>query len=133
MLKAFKDFMVRSDLFTVAAGLLMALATFSLLRVAVGSLIEPLITVFIGTAPFELNSFRIGSSEFRYGAMIGAAMTFALASAVAYFLVVMPYRGGPEGSEVVGERRACPECTSSISALAKRCPHCTAVVQLDSV
>jgi large-conductance mechanosensitive channel len=53
MLKEFKEFMLRRDLNTVAAGLVMAFATFYLLEAIVSGLIAPLISIFIGDSPFE--------------------------------------------------------------------------------
>lgn len=128
MLKGLKQSMLRSDLATVAAGLLLALATLFLLQAVVAYLIAPLISVFVGSSPFELNAFTIDTSEFRYGAVIESAITFALAAAAAYLLVAGRYRRhlGPKGP--AADTRACPECTSSISAAAKRCPYCTAVL-----
>ena len=129
MLKGIKEFISRSDAITVAGGLLMALAAFTLIQAAVGYLIAPLIAVVVGEPIFALNSFTIDGSEFRYGAVIEAAITFALVSAAVYFLLVVLHRGR-QGEDGGTGRRACPECMSSISVAAKRCPHCTAMVPL---
>jgi large conductance mechanosensitive channel len=107
----------------------MALAAFFLIQAIVGGLIAPLISVVIGDPIFALNSFMIDGSEFRYGAVIEAVITFALASTAIYFLLVVPYRRH-QGEGGAPDTRACPECTSSISAAAKRCPHCTAVLPM---
>lgn len=127
MLKGIKEFISRSDVITVAGGLLIALAAFTLIQAAVGYLIAPLIAVFIGDPVFAVNSFTIQGSEFRYGAVIEAAIAFALILAAVYFVLVAPYRHR-QGKAGGAERRACPECTSSISVAAKRCPHCTAIL-----
>jgi large conductance mechanosensitive channel len=129
MLKEFKEFMLRSDLVTVAVGLAMAFATFYLVQAVVAYLIAPLISVFVGDPVFEVNAFRVDSSEFRYGAVIEAAITFVLVAAAVYFLLVVPYRRYQSRNGVAENTRACPECTSPISVVAKRCPYCTAVVQ----
>jgi len=129
MFKGLKGFNARGDLLITAGGLLMALAAFFLVQAIVGGLIAPLISVFIGDSTFGFNSFTIAGSEFGYGAVIEATMTFALALAVVYFLLVVPYRR-LQGEGGAANTRACPECTSSISVVAKRCPHCTAVVPM---
>ncbi len=127
MFKGLKGFNLRGDLLIAAGGLLMALAAFFLIQAVVGGLIAPLIAVFIGDSTFGFNSFTIAGSEFGYGAVIEAAMTFALALAAVYLLLVKPYqRLHGEGGSL--KTRVCPECTSWISVAAKRCPHCTAVV-----
>jgi large conductance mechanosensitive channel len=130
MLKEFKEVILRRDLITVAAGLVMALATFYLFQAVVSYMIAPLISVFVGDPIFEANSFHIGGGEFRYGIVIEAAITFVLVTAVVYFFLE-PYRRHWGGDGVAVDTRECPECTSPIPVAAKRCPHCTAVVQSD--
>jgi large conductance mechanosensitive channel len=129
MLKELKEFTLRRDLIAVAAGLVVASATVYLAQAIVTYLIAPVIAIFVGDSIFALNSFTIGGSEFRYGAVIEAAFTFVLALTGIYFLLVVPYRGFQGRNGLSAPIRACPECTSPISALAKRCPYCTAVVQ----
>ena len=130
MLKELKEVILRSDAIAVAAGLVMAFATFYLVQAVVAYVIAPLIAVFVGDPVFEANSFSIGGSEFRYGAVIEAVITFALAATVVY-LVLVPYRRHRGEPGVAAKLRACPECTTSISVAAKRCPYCTAVVLPD--
>ena len=131
MVKEFKEFMLRSDLITVAVGLVMAFATFYLVEAVVAGLIAPLIAIFVGAPDFESNTFTISGSDFRYGAVIEAAIAFVLAAAAVYFLFIMTYRRYQGRNGVAAKTRACPECTSAISVIAKRCPHCTAAVQSD--
>ncbi|HEU4736169.1 MAG TPA: MscL family protein [Solirubrobacterales bacterium] len=126
-----KEFVQRSDLITIAAGLLMALAVFALAQAVVAGLIAPLIAIFFGDDLFfSASAFTIHGSEFRYGVVIEAVLTFALAAAAVYFLLVSPRGHRWATAEVAEKARACPECTSSISVAAKRCPHCTAVLSM---
>jgi large conductance mechanosensitive channel len=124
-----KVFVERNDLITIAAGLLMALAAFTLVQAIVAGFIAPLIAMIFGDDLFfSASAFTIHGSEFRYGVVIEAALTFGLAAAAVYFLLITP-RGRRWAAAGVAEKtRACPECTSSISVAAKRCPHCTALV-----
>jgi large conductance mechanosensitive channel len=124
MLKAMRDSISRSELITLALGLTLALAAWTLIEEAVANLIAPLISVFIGQTPFEANSFTINGSEFGYGQVIEAAITFLLVAA----LVVIVYQRS-RGRAAAGKTRECPECTSAIPVAAKRCPACTAVIQ----
>jgi large conductance mechanosensitive channel len=131
MLRGFKEFMLRSDLITIVVGLVMALATFYLVEAVVAALVGPLIAIFVGRSDFGSNAFTISGSDFRYGAVVEAAITFVLAAVAVYLLLVVPYRRYQGGKGVATRTGVCPECTSSISVAAKRCPHCTAVVQPD--
>jgi large-conductance mechanosensitive channel len=79
----------------IAVGLLIALATFTLLEAIVANLIAPLIAAFVGEAPFLANSFSINSSEFGYGYVIQSTILFVFVAAVAYLLLALSRRRGP--------------------------------------
>lgn len=128
MLKGFRDFALRDDLITVAVGLVMALATFTLVQAVVGGLIAPIVTAVLGQDNLVSLSFSINGNEFLYGAVIEAAIAFVATAAAVYFFVVVPFKAYQERRGIPDKTRSCPECTSSISVAAKRCPHCTASV-----
>lgn len=119
----------RRDAVVIAFAISIGIATYYAVSAIVDGLIGPLISVFIGVSHFELNSFTIGTSEFRYGAVLEATFTFALLIAVARAIL---RRGG--GSRAggdplfVGPLRPCPQCTVAIPAEAGRCPYCTEVL-----
>ncbi|MGN6663281.1 MAG: MscL family protein [Solirubrobacterales bacterium] len=81
----------------VAVGIAVGLAAFDFLQAVVAGLVTPVIAIFVGDSHFELNSFTIEGSEFSYGAVIQDGLTLLLVSAVAYFLILRPYRRGREG------------------------------------
>ena len=133
MLKGFKEFMLKGDLITVAVGLVMALATFAVVEALVEGLITPIVAAVFGEPDFGGLAFTINGSEFHYGAVINAAVTFVATATAVYFFVVMPYKAYQEAKGVSAKTRPCPECTTSISVAAKRCPFCTATVLPDSI
>jgi large conductance mechanosensitive channel len=128
MFISLKKLVTRNEPTGFAAGIVIGLAVFYLIQTVVDGLIAPLIAVFIGDPRFELNSFTISTSEFRYGAVIEAAITVALALAIIAAVLTARQRRYEAGQAAIGDVRACPECTSKISAAAKRCPYCTAAV-----
>jgi large conductance mechanosensitive channel len=128
MLKGFKDFLLKGDLITAAVGLVMALATFTLVEQIVTSMISPIIGAVIGEPDFGELTFTINHSVFRYGALINALIIFVGTVAAVYFFVVLPYKRYQELKGVSAKTRPCPECTTAISVAARRCPSCTAVV-----
>jgi large conductance mechanosensitive channel len=122
MLRKLED-LLRSDLILVAAGLLIALATFELVRVTVENLIMPVIFLLFGQSEFPYLSFAIDNTEFAYGFVISAA----IAVVIVCLLVIPLWKihrndGGESGT------RDCPECLTPIPSAAKRCPECTAVL-----
>jgi len=128
VLRGFKDFAFKEDLIAAAVGLVMALATFTLIQAIVNDLLTPLIAAIIGEQSFFELTFTIGDAEFGYGAVLNALITFVGTAAVVYFLVVLPYKHYQDRRGASAKTRPCPECTSSISIAAKRCPHCTSQV-----
>jgi len=128
MFREFKETVWRSDLVVAVAGLAIALELFFFTHMVVANLLGPLIAVFVGSSNLALNEFTIRSSEFRYGAVVEAILVLVLILVVAYLLAIFPFGRRVHG-KAIARMRACPECTSSISVAAKRCPHCTAVVQ----
>jgi large conductance mechanosensitive channel len=121
------DDLARSDLIIVAAGLLIALATFELVRAAVENLIMPFIFVIFGQSEFPFLSFAIDNTEFAYGFVISAAIAFVIVC-----LLVIPLWKAHRRYDGESGTRDCPECLTPIPSAAKRCPECTAVVAPDT-
>jgi large conductance mechanosensitive channel len=119
--------LVRSDLITVAVGLLMALATFELVRAFVENLIMPLIFLLVGKSEFPFLSFGIDNTEFAYGFVLSAAIAF-----IVVCLLAIPLWKAHLRYDGLSETRNCPECLTPIPLAAKRCPECTAVVTPDT-
>lgn len=121
---SFSGLTVRGDAMAIAAGFAVALATVYLVEAVVTSVVAPLISIFIDS--FEGKAFTFHGSEFRYGMLVLALISFALVLAAAWFFL---QRASHVSRELGAEgTRPCPECVTPISVAAKRCPHCTAVV-----
>lgn len=116
------DDLARSDLIIVAGGLLIALATFELVRATVENLIMPLIFLIFGQSEFPFLSFTIDNTDFAYGFVISAAIAFVIVC----LLVIPLWKARRDDGE--SGTRDCPECLTPIPSAAKRCPECTAVV-----
>lgn len=114
----------RGDAIAIAAGFAVALSVVYLVEAVVTSVVAPFISIFIDS--FESKAFNFHGGEFRYGMLVLALISFALVLGAMWLLLRIPSRGyGHVGAE---ETRPCPECVTPISAAARRCPHCTAVV-----
>lgn len=126
MLKVLKRLWHRGDLVGLAGTVAIAIALFYFAQSVVYNLLAPAISVFIGDPVFEANAFVINLSEFRYGLVIEAALTLGLTTA-AVLVAARRFPGDPQGGD---ESRACPECTKDVPIMAKRCPYCTARIQV---
>ena len=117
------DDLARSNLITVAVGLLLALATFELVRSFVENLIMPIIFSLFGDSEFPFLSFTIAHTQFTFGFVLNAAIAFIIAC-----LLAIPLWRAHLRYDGLSETRDCPECLTPIPLAAKRCPECTAVV-----
>lgn len=122
MLRGLDD-LARSDLITVAVGLLMALAAFDLVRSFVENLIMPVIFSLFGDSEFPFLSFTIDNTDFAVGVLLSSAIAF-----IVVCLLAIPLWKAHLRYDGLSETRDCPECLTPIPLAAKRCPECTAVV-----
>jgi large conductance mechanosensitive channel len=121
------DVLLRSDLVTISAGLLIALATFELVRATVENLVMPVVFLLWGQPEFPFLSFTIDNSQFPYGFVISAAIALILSCLLVIPLWMAHWRYDGESGT-----RDCPECLTPIPSAARRCPECTAVVVPDT-
>lgn len=128
ILKGFRDFLLKGDLITTAVGLAMGLVTVALAESLVENLITPIVGAIIGKPDFADLHFTINGSVFTYGAFLNALLVFVGTAVAIYFFVIVPYGKYQEIRGASAQTRPCPECTTSISVAARRCPACTAVV-----
>lgn len=130
--KGLEDVLKGTSLVLIAVGVAIGYATYTLVQAVVAAAVMPTISAVFGISNLEFESFTIRGAEFSYGLLISVAIVFVLVLAVAYFVVVDPHRLRRGEVDATTRTRPCPECISSIPVAAKRCPHCTAVVQPDS-
>ena len=104
MLKGFRDFIVR------------------------GNVIDLAIAVVIGIAFNAVSTltFTVNHSQFLYGDVINAVISFLLIAAVVYFAIVVPLNrmAARRAKPVEITTRECPECLSAIPKAAQRCSAC---------
>ena len=140
MINEFKSFILRGNAVDLAVGVVMGAAFGAVVTSIVSNLFTPLTTLACTPDPdtkqcaaFEDLSFTLGSSVFKYGAVINSIISLILIGAAVFFLVVRPLnhleerrkRAEPEPESPT---RPCPECLSEIPKEARRCAHCTTEV-----
>lgn len=90
VLKGFKDFIARGNVFDLAVALVLGLAFAALVTSLVEDLLTPIVAAIIGEPDFSALTFTINDSVFSYGSFINAAITFVSVAAAVYFFVVLP-------------------------------------------
>ena len=129
-MSGFRKFLMRGNLIDLAVAVVIGTAFTAMVTAIVSDIITPLIAAIGGKPNFGNLTFTVHHSEFKYGLLINAIVSFLIVAAVVYFLIVAPmarvtsrFTRHKEATE-----RDCPECLSSIPVAATRCKYCTAQV-----
>ena len=131
VLIGFKDFIARGNVVDLAVAVVVGAAFTALVTSLVENLLTPIIGAIIGQTDFSALSFTVNGSEFAYGSFINALIAFLSVAAAVYFFVVVPINMLNERRTLDEEatHRDCPECLSEIPLAARRCAHCTSLVE----
>ncbi|MGI9822454.1 large conductance mechanosensitive channel protein MscL [Agromyces sp. Marseille-Q5079] len=91
MLRGFRDFITRGNVIDLAVAVVIGAAFTAVVNSIVGNLIDPLISlVFRADSLDKAMVWSINGSEFRFGAVIGAVISFLAVAVVVYFVFVLP-------------------------------------------
>ena len=133
MFKEFKQFLLRGNVVDLAVGVVIGGA----FGTVVSSLVSDILTPFIGAIAkvpdFSGLLFTINDSKFMYGHFINSIISFTLIAGAIFFFVVKPMnmlisKMKREEKPQDPTSKKCSECLSEIPLQAKRCSHCTQVV-----
>ena len=100
MLKGFKDFIVRGNVIDLAVAFVVGVAFTAVVTSIVTNIFNPLIAALFKADSLD-NSLilTIGDAELKFGAVIGAIITFLIVAAVVYFIFVLPINKMKEHAE----------------------------------
>lgn len=133
MFKELKQFLLRGNVVDLAVGVVVGAAFGSVVTALVTDLLTPFISAIAKVPDFSGFSFTLNGSEFMVGHFINALVSFVLVASSVFFFVVKPInllvaRSHRKGAPDDPTSKKCPECLSEIPLPAKRCAHCTQVV-----
>jgi large conductance mechanosensitive channel len=127
-----RKFLLRGNVVDLAVGIVIGAAFGRIVSAVVSGLITPIIAAIGGKPNFSALAFTINGSQFHYGLVVNAILSFIIVAVAVFFFVVRPvtalmgrFRTEPDLSS---PNRPCPECLSEIPRKAKRCAFCTAQV-----
>lgn len=126
----FKDFLFRGNLIQLAVAVVIGTAFSNVVAALTSGMITPLLGIFGGTPSFKDLTFTVNDSQFLWGKVIDALITFFMTALVLYYLVIFPsdWVIGRMEKKAEDSTRPCEECRSKIDKAAKRCPFCTSQV-----
>jgi large conductance mechanosensitive channel len=124
-MSGFRKFILRGNLVDLAVAVVIGTQFSDLVKSFVDSFISPLLAG--GQPNFSGLVLTIVKSRFTYGIFLTQVVSFLIAAAVMYFVIVLPVarllRLFEKDAEVV--EKDCPECAMKIPVKARRCPECT--------
>jgi len=124
MLKEFKDFAMRGNVMDLAVAVIIGGAFGKIIASLVNDVLMPLIGVILGGLNFSELSFTVGSAVIMYGAFIQAIVDFIIVAFVIFMLVrAMNNMKKKEPAPAAPTTKECPQCFSTISIKATRCPN----------
>lgn len=143
MLKEFKEFAMRGNVFDMAVGIIIGGAFGKIVTSFVNDILMPPIGLLIGGLDFA-NLFialdgksyaslqaakEAGAATINYGVFINTVLDFIIVAFVIFLLVrqMNRLRRKQEAPAAPAEptTKECPYCASTIPIKAKRCPYCT--------
>ena len=127
MLKGFRDFILRGNVVDLAIAVVIGIAFNAVVSAFVKDILTPLIAAIFGKPDFAALTFTINSSQFAYGDVLDAIISFLAVAAAVYFIVVVPMNklAARRAKPAEVTTRDCPECLSTIPKAATRCSFCT--------
>ncbi|SFR73157.1 large conductance mechanosensitive channel [Agromyces sp. CF514] len=105
MLKGFKEFILRGNVIELAVAVVIGTAFTAVVTSIVNNLINPLISAVFRADSLDtalvvsIPTLDGGTSDVKFGAVIGAIITFLIVAAVVYFVFVLPMNTLKERTE----------------------------------
>jgi large conductance mechanosensitive channel len=126
-MSGFRKFVLRGNLVDLAVAVVIGTQFSTLVHAFVTSFINPLMQLIGGQPNFSDLYLKVGRAKFTYGVFLTEVLSFLIAAAVVYFVIVAPVARLLRLFErdQAATERDCPICTRSIPIAARRCPECT--------
>jgi len=144
MLKEFKEFATRGNMFDMAVGIILGIAFGKVVTSMVNDILMPPIGRLLGRVDFSnlfinlsgthyatlADAKKAGAAVISYGVFCNTVIEFLIAAFAVFLLVKQINRlRRPAPPPEAPATRECPYCISTISLKATRCPHCTSELQ----
>lgn len=144
MLREFKEFATRGNMFDMAVGIILGVAFGKVVTSLVNDVLMPPIGRLLGHVDFSnffinltaahyatlADAKKAGAAVISYGVFINTLLEFLIAAFAVFLLVKQINRlRKPAPPPEAPTTRECPFCVSTISLKATRCPHCTSELQ----
>ena len=135
MWNEFKGFLLKSNAFALAVGVIIGAATSKVVSGIVDNLLMPVISLVLPNGSWREAQLVLTQTAgpdgkpvvnaIKYGALVGTLIDFVIITFVVFLITKAIMRPSPEPAP---NTKVCPECKETIDAGARRCKWCTAPV-----
>ena len=141
----FREFAMKGSVVDLAVGIIIGTAFGAIVKSLVDDVLMPIVGVLLGGVDYSNHFYVIkghppsnattveaaraaGASVIAYGKFVNNILTFLIVALAVFLLIKGINAMKRKKPQATATTRPCPECTTSIPRLAKRCPSCTAAV-----
>jgi large conductance mechanosensitive channel len=129
----FRTFAMRPNAIDLAIGVAIGAGFTAVVNAIVAGLFTPLIAAIFGKQDFSTLYFTINGSQFHYGLLVNALISFVVVAFTLFFFVVKPLNAVRRrlglDDQVSPAMAPCVACTLEVPVAATRCPHCTSTLE----
>ena len=119
--KEFREFLLRTNMFALAMGVVIGAAVKDLVTAIVGDLVMPVVGALTPQGNWRSLTFGFWRFNWTYGHFLGVAVDFLIVAAVVFLVTKAFVKQAPPPPTKI-----CPACKSPINPEATKCMFCTA-------
>lgn len=138
MLKGFKDFLLKNNVFALAVAVIVGGAVGKVVSSLAADIIMPVISIVMPRGEWRSAKLVIGTmtgadgkevvNALNYGTFFGNVVDFLIIGFVVYLMTKALLREKPVEAAPAAPTRSCPRCKETVAADATRCKFCTSEI-----
>ena len=117
----FREFLLKSNMFALAMGVVIGAAVKEVVTAIVGDLIMPIVGVLTPSGNWRALTFGFWRFNWTYGHFIGVVVDFLIVAVIVFMITKMFVKQAPPPPT-----KTCPACKQGIHPEATKCMFCTA-------
>ncbi|HZF56303.1 MAG TPA: large conductance mechanosensitive channel protein MscL [Polyangiaceae bacterium] len=134
-LKEFREFAFKGNVIDLAVGVVIGAAFQKIISAIVDGLIMPVVSLLLPSGQWREYVVRVWKAEIKVGSLLGNTLDFVIVAFVLFLIVKRflhhqkKHDPTPPALAPAEESRDCPACLEKIPKKARRCKHCTEIVE----
>jgi len=138
MLKGFKDFLLKNNVFALAVAVIVGGAVGKVVSSLAADIIMPLISIVMPRGEWRSAKLVIGTTTgpdgkevvnaLNYGTFFGNVVDFLIIGFIVYLMTKALLREKPVEAAPAPSTKSCPRCKETVAVDATRCKFCTSEI-----